>query len=178
MTNVSVLCCVIILIKKESGHLFYLNYIKYYTNRWSVSYIKWKKNSCPVRCDRSYDLEIHAWPITFIKQWQSRKQKLQNHTKTLSNAINGETCLSKDSELSHVLSLLTDWELCLKLSIPGVPVRIFWDTPYSVDHGIQAPKPCMNCTVIISGHSYREGISLSFDIWHWPSIGLIWYNII
>ena len=26
--------------KKESGHLFYLNFIMYYPNRWSVSYIK------------------------------------------------------------------------------------------------------------------------------------------
>ena len=54
------------------------------------------------RIIRSYDLEIHAWLNTFIKQWQSRKPKIaKSHQNTASqgeNAINEETYLWKESD--------------------------------------------------------------------------------
>ena len=52
--------------KKESGHLFYSNYIIYQPKIWSVSYIKWKRNSSSIRMTRNYGCEIHACLKTFI----------------------------------------------------------------------------------------------------------------
>ena len=65
-----------------------------------------------IRIIRRYDLETHAWLNTFIKQWQSRKQKIakshQNTANQWGNAINEQTCVSNESELwSHFLSFLT-----------------------------------------------------------------------
>ena len=47
----------------------------------SYMFIICSKNSS-IRMIRSYDLEIHAWPNTFIKQWQSRRPNLAKSTKT------------------------------------------------------------------------------------------------
>ena len=62
----------------------------------SVSYIKWERYSSSIRNIRSYDLEIHWWLNTFIKQWQILKQIAKSHQNTANQweiVINEETCL-------------------------------------------------------------------------------------
>ena len=98
--------------KKESGQkIILLELYHTLTQKWSMSYIIWKRNFTSIKIIGSYDLEIHAWLNTFIKQWQSRKPNIakshQNTANQWEYAFNEETCLSKESELSQFLSLLT-----------------------------------------------------------------------